>query len=496
MARPWVFPVALDPTSSAPLFLQIARAITADIRRGRLRPAAVLPGSRTLARNLGVHRNTVLASYRDLQDAGWVISTQRSLRVSEALPRQERPAPRPREKARPGFEFAAVHLEADLDAPRAGVRSGRGAIVHVGGLPDPRLVPVIWLARAFRRALRSKGALEYAHRYGDPSLRRALAAILLEARGIDCNEDDILVTGGSQMGIDLVARALVRPGDVVAVEDPGYPPAWDALRLAGAELAPVAVDEGGLRTDALEALAKKKPLRAIYTTPHHQFPTTVTMSPARRLALLAFARARGVAIVEDDYDFEFHYAGRPIWPLASSDEAGVVIYVGTLSKVLAPGMRLGFVTGTRPVVDTLAARQSRIARGNPALERAIAELFEDGLLQRHARKMRRVYESRRDLLAALLRQKLGGVVSFAVPAGGMSLWLAVDPELDVELWADRALARGISFSTGRTFDFRHRVRPTLRLGYSGLDERELHEMVRQMAGALESSSNPRSRRGR
>ncbi|WP_394829136.1 PLP-dependent aminotransferase family protein [Pendulispora albinea] len=531
MARPWVFPVALDAASATPLFLQIAQAIVADIRRGRLRPGAVLPGSRSLARTLGVHRNTVLASYRDLQDGGWIVSTQRSLRVSEALAfsasspaassaaswsaassvassrgvssrgvsssgasssgvssptgASSKAPVRARTNGAPGFDLERAVLSQDL------AELGARAMLPGSGGPDLRLLPVDLLARGFRRALRAKGgsALAYGTRQGDVRLRRALAELLSDARGLLANEDDVLVTSGSQMALDLVARALVRPGDAVAVENPGYPPAWDAFRLAGAELVPVAVDEGGMRVDALEALANERPLRIVYTTPHHQFPTTVTMAPARRMALLALARARRIAIVEDDYDFEFHYAGRPLWPLASGDDAGVVIYLGTLSKILAPGVRLGFVTGPRPLIEELAVRRSRLDRGNPAMDRAICELIEDGLLQRHARKMRRIYEARRDALVGALRRDLDGVVSFDVPAGGMTLWLRVTPEIDVDLWAQRAVAHEASFLTGRAFDFHARPRPTLRMGFANRDERELRDIVRRMRAALGGASS-------
>ncbi|WP_394846250.1 PLP-dependent aminotransferase family protein [Pendulispora brunnea] len=481
MARPWVFPVALDPGSQLPIFLQIARAISADIRRGRLRPGTVLPGSRTLARSLSVHRNTVLASYRELKDGGWVVSEQRSLRVSDAIPAHPpRSLPRTRSKSTTGFDLVPARLGPEIPMPDARTR------LPDGGLPDLRLVPVDLLARAYRRALRAKTAspLGYGSGRGCVALRQSLATLLSEMRGLACEEDDVVITNGSQMALDLVARTLVRPGDVVAVENPGYPVAWDAWRLAGAELVPIDVDREGLRVDQLSALAATRPLRAVYTTPHHQFPTTVSLSPARRIELLNLARSRRVAIIEDDYDFEFHYAGRPVLPLASADDAGVVIYLGTMSKILAPGVRLGFVAGPRPLLDELAARRARLDRGNPAMERAIGELLEDGLLRRHARKMRRLYEARRDALSEALERELGRVLTFDVPAGGMSLWLTVDPKVDVEGWLQRARAKGVSFMTGRAFDFHGRPRSAIRMGFSALDERELRDIVRRMRTAL------------
>jgi GntR family transcriptional regulator/MocR family aminotransferase len=201
--------------------------------------------------------------------------------------------------------------------------------------------------------------------------------------------------------------------------------------------------------------------------------------------LLELARTHQMAILEDDYDFEFSYDGVPVLPLASADRAGVVVYIGTLSKVMAPGLRLGFVLGPRALVEALALRRTAADRqGDQVLERAVAELLEDGLLQRHVRKMSRIYQARRDALAAALERQLHGRVAFALPPGGMSLWLQVDPSIDVEAWAIRAERKGVLFYSGHHFDFQGQALPNLRLGFSTLNEDELQEAVRRMQSAL------------
>ncbi len=476
--RPWTFPIALDPAAAEPVFLQIARAVAADVRRGRLQPGAVLPGSRSLAAELGVHRNTVLAAYRELEAEGWTRAEARSTRVASDLPA----APERPRLPRGGLGFALETHEAPLPfRPPA----GRGVLHFGGGLPDPRLVPVELLGRAYRRALNQRGLLEYGDPRGDLRLRVALAQLLSEMRGLAGGADRIFITGGSQMGLDLVARTLLRPGDRVGVEDPGYPPAWATLRGAGAGLVPLPVDEGGLRIEALEAELGQGALRALYLTPHHQFPTTVTMSAPRRLRLLELARRHRIAILEDDYDFEFHFEGRPVLPLASADSAGVVVYIGTLSKVLAPGLRLGFVAGPQALVEALAARRMTTDRqGDQVLERAVAELLEDGLLQRHVRKMRRVYAGRREALVMALRRHLGGAVAFDLPPGGMSLWLSAAKGISVEAWSRRAREAGVVFYAGSPFDYRGRSLPNMKLGFTTHDEAELREAVRRMKAAL------------
>jgi GntR family transcriptional regulator / MocR family aminotransferase len=293
------------------------------------------------------------------------------------------------------------------------------------------------------------------------------------------------VTRGSQMALHLVARALITPGEWVAVEALGYRPAWEAFTAAGATLMPLPVDEGGLRIDKLEALLAKGPVRAIYVTPHHQYPTTAGLAPGRRLALLELARRARIAIVEDDYDHEFHYDGRPILPLASADDSGVVVYVGTLSKVLAPGLRIGYLSAPRPFLDRVLANRVYVDRqGDHAIEWAVAELMEDGEVERHIRRSRREYEMRRGVLVESLTRALSERLSFRIPAGGTALWARVAAEVDVTVWARRALEKGVAVQTAQEFAFDGRPRPYLRLGFAQLDPFELREATRRLASAL------------
>jgi GntR family transcriptional regulator/MocR family aminotransferase len=469
-----------------PVFLQIARAVSDAVRVGRLRPGQRLPGSRRMAEALGVHRNTVLAAYAELTAEGWIDAAHgRGTFVSLAIP-DDPPRPPARRGAtprRPGFALPAA-------APpelRAAHHTRPGALVLAGGVPDLRLVARAPLWRAYRRVL-SRAPSELLG-YGDPRghlrLRAALADMLAATRGLAATADDVVVTRGSQMALHLVARAIISPGDLVAVEAFGYRPAWEALRSAGARVVAVPVDGDGIDVDRLRAIALRRRLRAVYVTPHHQYPTTVAMSPARRLALLALARERGVAVIEDDYDNEFHYQGRPILPLASADTAGSVVYLGTLSKVLAPALRVGYLVAPPAVAHRITAiRAITDGQGDPVTECAVAELIEDGEIQRHARRVRGIYRARRDALAAALGRHLAGVLSFQVPPGGMALWAAARRGIDVDAWATRARAAGVIFSTGRDFTLDGRPRPFLRLGYAQRNEAEITEAVRRMAASV------------
>ncbi len=479
--------LALDRDAALPPFLQIARALAADIQRGRLRPGDRLPGSRRLAASLRVHRNTVLAALAELTAEGWIETTPglgtfvtRAIPDARARPFSRRLAIRAHVPARAAFA---------LPEPPVAYRPPilpRGTLNLTNGAPDVRLVPARSIGRAWRRVLAQQGAdlLAYGNPEGHPALRAALASMLASTRSLAVGPDDLLIARGSQMALTLIARALLEPGDAVAVEQFGYRPAWEAFRAAGATVIPVPIDRDGIDVDVLRRLPTRTALRAVYVTPHHQYPTTVTLKAARRLALLDLARARRIAIIEDDYDHEFHYEGRPVLPLASADHAGVVIYIGTLSKILAPGLRIGYIVAPPAVLRSVAAIRSLLdIQGDLATEAAIATLIEDGELQRHVARVRRVYANRREILAKSLRRTFGEEVDFTLAGGGMALWVHLRMPVDVEEWARRSVQRGVSWYTGRRYAFDGQPKPFARFSFAWLNERELPEAVKRMAAA-------------
>jgi GntR family transcriptional regulator/MocR family aminotransferase len=487
MRRVWHFAIEIDRGSSLPPFLQIARALTSDIRRGRLRPGDRLPGSRELAAVTRVHRNTILAAYDELVAEGWLEATHgRGTFVARGLPQRGQLAARPSLPGRQGAERAAFALPAGPAVYRP-PDLPRGTLDLSSGVPDLRLVPATAIGRAYRRVVgrNADAVLRYGDPEGHPVLRAAIASMLAATRALPIGAGDVFVTRGSQMALSLIARALVRPGDIVAVERIGYRPAWEAFRAAGAVVVPVAVDRHGLDVGALAALHARTPIRAVYVTPHHQYPTTVTLPASRRLELLTLAARERFAIVEDDYDHEFHYDGRPVLPLASADPARVVIYVGTLSKVLAPGLRLGYLVAPHDVVQRIAALRSLLdIQGDFALETAIATLIEEGEVQRHVARVRRLYQERRGVLASAIDRELGGVAEYRLPCGGMALWVRLEAAVDTERWAQRCLDRGVFWHTGRRYAFDQRPIPFARFSFARLNERELREAIKRMAAVL------------
>ncbi|TNE86092.1 MAG: PLP-dependent aminotransferase family protein [Deltaproteobacteria bacterium] len=470
MARASYLP-SLDPELGRTRGLVVA--IAADIRIGRLRAGERLPGSRSLATSLGLSRGTVVQAYEELRAEGWLESEPSSgMRVRADLPE---PTPA---VATPGPTLGfALPDEVRRHDPMA--RDVSVPYRLFGGHPDLRLLPLDELARAYRRVLKGRGRrlLGYSDPQGERRLRVALSEWLAATRGLRPDPDGMLVTRGSQMALYLLAHTLLRPGDVVAVERFGYPPAWAAFESAGAVLHAVDVDDEGMCIDQLP-----DHVRAVYLTPHHQYPTGATLSAPRRLRLLQWAAERGIALIEDDYDHEYHYDGPPVRPLIASDPAGVVVSIGTLSKAFAPGVRVGFVLAPPAVLDRLVRRRRLVDRqGDRVVEQAMAELIDDGSMQRHFWRTRRVYAARRQALDEALSAHLPGVLPQRRP-GGLALWCEV-PGVDVDAWASRCVEHGVFFETARTYAIDQRSSPQVRLGFAPHTEDELGEAVRRMARA-------------
>jgi len=482
----WTPRLQLDGAGQGAVYLRIATALQDDVRTGVLRRGDRLPGTRAVARSLGVHRNTVIAAWQELESQGWIATRPSSgTFVTADLP--PLPATGPVTKRAGGAGFAVALPQAVStygDSPP-------GALGLLAGKPDLRLVPGDLLGRAWRRVLasprRAREVLAYGDPRGLPALRRELTAMLAARRGVAVDEEGIVVTRGAQHALYLAGQALVRAGDTVLVEEMGFPPAWAALGSTGAELVSMPVDDGGLSVRAVASWIEEHGApRAVYVTPHHQYPTMTALGPGRRARLLELAAEHRFAIIEDDYDNEFHFEGQPLRPLAAADRAGVVVYVGTLSKVLAPGLRMGYVVAAPPVIEAIARVRRVVDRqGDRISEAAMAELLADGTVLRHIRRVRRVYGKRRQVLADTLTEQLGHVLRPDPPPGGLAFWVRVlDDAIDIPAWQRRCLEQDVVFRIGKELHFRGEDPRHLRLGYAALDETELVEAVRRMRDAL------------
>ena len=480
----WSLAIPLDPASSTSLFLQIAHGITAAVNSGRLAPGDPLPSLRLLAQELGVNRNTVLAAYQELAAEGLLESRPGGAsHVADPLPgRSLDPGPRNQTTA-PGDGPLGFSLPPQARPPSQPALP-KAVLDCFTGHADPRLLPRAALARAYSRALKEPAHLTGESPQGLFRLRTALAAKLCPTKGLPASEATLLVTGGISGSLGLVARGLLGPGDRVAVEDPGNPLHAEIFRRAGAEVVPVPVDAQGLNLETLQAVIAQGRLKLLLVTPQCQYPTTVTLSGPRRLELMALARAHRFALLEFDQDADFHYQGAPILPLASQDPYAQVIYLGAFSKVLFPNLPMAFLHGPEPLIQHLSHWRKAGEPGNdPMLERALAELVEDGEILRLLNRLRKTCHARRDRFQALLAQALPEQLRVHPPRCGMSFWVETAPGLDLEAWAARAAQQGVAFRTGRQFTFDHRPLPALRFGFGALEELELQEAVRRLSRA-------------
>ncbi|MBV9511770.1 MAG: PLP-dependent aminotransferase family protein [Caulobacteraceae bacterium] len=482
MLRPWPLTIVLDRRSDTPIGLQIVHSIIEEVRRGRLKPGTPLPGTRELADSLGVNRKTVIIAFAELQAQGWLSSeTRRGTFVAENLPLLDAGSPdSPPIPDRPLFRPSRAISNLVADVPP------RDMLAFDDGAPDIRHVPVDILARAYRDGLRGtlqRRRLGYGDPRGSEPLRASIAAMLSAERGLAVTADNLCLTRGSQMAIFVAAQTLVSAGDTVVVEELSYPPAREAFRRAGAEIASVGVDAQGLLPDDLERVCRRKRVRAVYVTPHHHFPTTVLMTPERRMRLMLLASQFGFAVVEDDYDHDFHFTHQPMLPLAAFDGEGRVVYIGSLSKVLSPSLRMGYVSAPKALTDRIAAEVMMVDRqGDPAMEAAIAEFIEAGELHRHTRKMMRLYAERRERFAELLPATFGEAIALSVPDGGLAFWVRFQG-VDLEQLLERAHARRVHFQSPRPFASNGVAVDALRLGFAGLDLGELEAATERLGAA-------------
>lgn len=466
--------ISLDKTSKTPIFLQIAAALIEHIRRGIIPSGARLPGTRSMADALCLHRKTVVAAYEELLAQGWIeTSNSRGTFVSQKLPeikpvsfhRHTQPAPN-----KPGFSFEADPL---LQLP---IVKSSNALAFNDGFPDVRIAPWDALSRAYRTALRQgfrKNLLFYGETTGEPTLRAAMTDYLHESRGLPIGMENVLITRGTMMAIHLAVQCIVKPGEVVVVGEVSYTSCNLIIRQGGATLMTVPVDEHSIDVEAIGRLCQKTPVRMVYVTPHHQHPTTVIMPAERRLRLLQLAREYGFCILEDDYDYDFHYNSNPILPLAAADTHKNVIYVGSLSKVFSPALRVGYVVGPAEVIDAMANLRRIIDRqGDNLLEAAVAALFRDGEMQRHLKKAQKIYHRRRDLFCDLLTHELGDVVEFSKPTGGLAVWAKFDQRLPLPELARKSREKGLWISDG--LHYGSKINAT-RLGFAAVDEAEIEK---------------------
>jgi GntR family transcriptional regulator / MocR family aminotransferase len=491
------FMISLDNRSPVPLHRQLYEEIRKSILTGRLTAGASLPSTRTLALSLGVSRSTVTQSYDQLISEGYLQTYVGSgTKVSEHLPDDLLQVAPPKthklraEARKTPSPKLSRYGESLADAAPFEPTEPRMPIHFKYGIPALDEFPMdIWRRLLLRhcRADRSR-LLDYAETaQGEPGLRAAIVGYLGRSRATRCTADQVIIVNGSQQAIDLVTKVLVDRGDRVALENPGYLGARRSFLAQGARLEPVPVDEQGIIVERLPARSSSQ-AKLIYVTPSHQFPTGAVLCLPRRLELIAWAADAGAMIVEDDYDSEFRYSSRPIPALQGLDENENVIYAGTFSKILFPSLRVGYLVVPPPLVRIFVRARWLSDRQTPTLEqRVLADFINEGYLERHLRRMRTLYDRRRQTLSRSLKQHFGDRVTILGENAGMHLMARLETGRTDEEVLRRAREAGVGIISARIYYLTDARAGEFVFGYANVSERKIQEGVRRLAKALKKT---------
>jgi GntR family transcriptional regulator/MocR family aminotransferase len=483
--------LALDPDNPDPLHRQLYFALREAILSGRLASGVKLPATRVLARDLAVSRNTVAAAYDQLLAEGYVAArTGSGTFVTEHLPDAllrstatgraplvRRTAPR---LSRRGAAVAAIGRP-EPSQPRP----------FAPGLPELDLFPMQEWARLLARHWRrpSQPALLGGDPAGERPLRQAVAAYLGAARSVRCDADQVIIVSGSQQAIDLVARLLIDPDAPVWVEEPGYAGTRGALTASGARVVPVPVDGEGL--DVAAGIARASDARLACVSPSHQFPLGVTMSPARRLALLDWAASHDAFVLEDDYDSEYRYAGRPLASLQGMDDQARVFYVGTFSKVMFPALRLGYLVAPADLVDPLLAVRRHVdTQPSSVAQAALTDFIADGHLASHIRRMRVLYAERLDAFYTLASHRLDGLLAIDRPDSGMHVIGYLPDGVDDHAVCAAVRSVGVEAAPLSRLYLEEPRRHGLMLGFAATPVTAMAPALDRLARAVERTASP------
>ena len=485
--------IVLDEGSDLPFYRQIYEAIRRTILSGELRSNRQLPASRALADQLGVARTTVINAYEQLLAEGYLESrTGAGTFVAEHLPEEFLQTS--------SFERLAAHeslLKRKINLSDYGRRLAENSatvLLHHGttkllpfqhGVPAIKEFPfAVWARIAQKLQKKPTGAiLSYGDSFGFRPLRDAIAAHLKSSRGVRCVAEQIIITSGTQQALDLIGRIFLANKSEVCIEDPGYLGARDSFAATGARIVSVPVGSEGF--DVKQARMQSRKVRLVYVTPSHQYPLGVTMSLACRLSLLEWARERDAFIIEDDYNSEYRYAGRPLASLQGLDRDGRVIYLGTFSKTIFPALRLGYLVLPEDLVDVFAAARALTDLHSPSIDQAVlSEFIAEKHFSRHVRRMRRIYAERQQVLVEEARKNLKGILEVTTAQAGMHLigWLP-DGISDREV-SRRAAEVDLNIAPVSTYCISNEVRGGLLLGYTAYDDKQIRQGVKKLARSL------------
>jgi len=475
--------VSIERNSGIAVYIQIANQLIQAIQYGNMPPGTKLPGTRTLSELLSVHRNTITGVYEELCAQGWVeVRPNQGTFVVPQLPRIEHQAiisrPYP---AITGFTFTTTAL---LDNP---FDYAACDYAFNDGVPDIRLTQINDLSRLYSANMKRKSnrkKMSYHNQEGSRYFKEQLCRYLHLSRGLHIATGNLLITRSVEMSLFIISEIILRPGDFVVVGNPSYFSANMVFQKTRTRILTIPVDDDGLDVAALQDLCRKFPIRMVYVTPHHHYPTTVSLSARRRMTLLQLAKEFGFVIVEDDHDYDFHFDKQPLLPLATVDTEGMVIYVGSFGKSLAPGFRTGFIVAPENLMAEMRKYLGIIDRqGDVLMEQALGEMIEEGAIQRHLKSSLKIYKERRDYMAKLLAKEFDMQVRFQVPSGGLAFWVVY--QKPVNLMLIKELCEKSNLFIPRTLLYQDKSTTAMRLGFGHLNKEEMDKSLEILRQSVE-----------
>jgi GntR family transcriptional regulator / MocR family aminotransferase len=494
--------VRLDPTSSEPLYQQLYRQIREELESGSFDSSASrVPSSRVLAATLGISRPTVNQAFSKLLAEGYLQTRKRSgIFVADHLPATFLKAARLATTARTEHSPRIARRVTRMGDCRSGRQldvgiAGPPSVIFVAGLPAVDEFPIAVWERLRQQVLAKKGAhlLRYASSRGEIELRKAIAAYLCDFRGANCHPDQIVVVGGMQQAMLTCALALINEGEVAWIEDPGFQQTRNVFAFVGAKIVPRPIDHEGL---VIGKCSRQNSPRLIFVTPSHQFPMGVTMSLKRRKALIEFATSRGGYILEDDYNSEFRFDGPPLPCLQGLDNAGRVIYAGTMSKILYPSLRLGFLVAPPQLVDTLVKVRAVMDQHSPAIDQAtLARFITEGFFLSHVKRIRELYAQRRVFFIEQFQKWLGDYFDLEITPAGLHFiaWLRRKEDFPLFMRAcERTCVRNRPLSF---FCIKAQLDPAFVFGFAAWSQAQIEQGLAKLASAVKQLKQHGARNG-
>lgn len=474
--------VIIDRNTNTAVYMQIVNQLILAIQRGGLPSGTKLPGSRQLSKLLKTHRNTIVAAYDELAAQSWIeIRPNRGSFIAAQLPTlPARTLQQKQYAGEAGFAFAKTNL---FDTP---FEYKKCEYVFTDGTPDIRLTQLDNLSSFYSSNIKRKGNLKRINQYnhdGSEYFKQQLSRYLRLSRGLNISPKHLLITRSTEMSLFIISEILLRENDIVVVGVPGNFSANMAFQKTGAKIRPLSVDQDGICTDELRQLCQQEKVRMVYITPHHHYPTTVSLSASRKMELLQLSKKFGFIIVEDDYDYDFQYDKKPLLPLASVDEYGMVVYVGSFGKSLAPGFRTGFIVAPENLMIEMQKYLGIVDRqGDILMEQALGEMIEEGAIHRHLNKSLKEYKERRDIMIHMLKKELGSELTFQIPPGGLAIW--VQWSVPVNLMKLTAACSMQGLFIPRTLLYQNKGLTAMRIGFGHMNTKEIRESIQMLKKAF------------